>query len=123
MSRSPVQAAFVDAECRLRALGREVNRQGEPLNAQFEAGEISEAAWAEGFAQLEERLGWNEAFHERNAVRAALLTWGLAQVRRLWSVHGRLFRGQDLAMVEALWTNPRVQGQLVRVVLRLDVGQ
>lgn len=76
--------------------------QAAPLGRQVEVGEISEDAWADGYADIEERLGGPEAFQAREEARDALLAWGLAHARALWGRHGRLFPGQPLANVEAL---------------------
>lgn len=119
-----VQAAYHAADVRLQEIGEAVHRSPEALGpeAAEEAGTISADVYAEGMVALEVAAGWYDAHDEREACRAALLAWGLRQMRAQWAVYGHLFQGATLAELEALWARPTARLRLTRIVMKLRVG-
>ncbi|RJF74886.1 hypothetical protein D3875_02515 [Deinococcus cavernae] len=118
--RHPAQQAYLDAQGEVERLGRVVDEAARPLNAQVEAGEISEDTWAQARDDLDEQLGLLAATRRRDEARRALIDWGLAQVRTLWPTYGRLFPGHSLATLEALFARPEAQRRLVSIILKLQ---
>lgn len=84
-----MQEAYHAAEVRLQEIGKAVLRSAEALrlDAQEEYGVISADEYADRMLALEEQAGWNEAYTERDACRAALLAWGLRQTRAQWAIY------------------------------------
>ena len=119
-----MQEAYHAAEVRLQEIGKAVLRSAEALrlDAQEEYGVISADEYADRMLALEEQAGWNEAYTERDACRAALLAWGLRQTRAQWAIYAPLFPGATLAELEALWARPSWHGRLARLVLKLRLG-
>ncbi|UQN10150.1 hypothetical protein [Deinococcus sp. QL22] len=120
MKRHPVQQAFVAAEARVSALNDEVQRLAVPFHLQVEAGEITEDAWCDCLAELEASTGWDAAIAEREVTRQALIAWGLEQVQALWPKYGRLFPGETLDTLEALFAHKATWRRLSAVIVRLD---
>ncbi|RJF74514.1 hypothetical protein D3875_04335 [Deinococcus cavernae] len=116
----PAQQAYLDAQEEVERLGRVVDEAARPLNAQVEAGEISEDTWAQARDDLDEQLGLLAVTRKRDDARRALIDWGLAQVRDLWPTYGRLFPGHSLTELERLFARPEAQRRLVPIILKLQ---
>jgi hypothetical protein len=120
MKRHPVQQAFLDAEAHVAARYVEVQRLAKLFHHQVEAGEITEEAWCDRLEEVEEAAGWHAAIAQREVAREALIVWGLAQVQALWPKYGRMFPGEELSTLEALFAGKVGWRRLSAVIVRLD---